>query len=362
VGAIDLRFVDAQCGRDGRIRYHYFRRNGRRWRLPGLPGSPEFLDEYNRLLQATDPVKPALQQAYRADSIGALIDDYFASPEFRGTKPNTQRLYRIVLEPLGKRIGHTAVRHIERRHIKALRDERAETPGAANTTVKVVSALLKYAVDNDWIAHNPAARVKIFKLGEHRAWTDDECLRFEARWAPGTMQRRCYVLAKSTGQRAGDLAKMTRAHRKDGCSFVKQEKTGKELYIPELQELAAELARGEQGHMSLLTKPDGSGFDGKALSGWFAGAIDAAGLPEDCVLHGLRKLTAKMLAEAGNSPHLIGAITGHSPQSPEITRYTRAADQRLMATAAILTLEPNVNGTPSAKRTPLATAKQSKRP
>jgi len=97
----------------------------------------------------------------------------------------------------------------------------------------------------------------------------------------------------------------------------------------------------------------------KSLGEWFAIAIDRAGLPDDCVLHGLRKLTAKMLAEAGNSAHLIGAITGHDPQSPEITHYTRAADQRQMATAAILSLERNALGTPTAKHTPGKTAKQS---
>ena len=156
MGTIDLDFIDVQRGRDGRVRYHYFRRNGRRWRLPGSPGSPEFLAEYHRLVTATDSAKPAPQQGYRPDSIGALIDDYFVSPEFRGLKPNTHRYYRGVLEPLGKRIGHTAVRHIERRHVKAMRDERSETPAMANLTVKVVSALLRYAVDNDWIEYNPA--------------------------------------------------------------------------------------------------------------------------------------------------------------------------------------------------------------
>jgi hypothetical protein len=87
--------------------------------------------------------------------------------------------------------------------------------------------------------------------------------------------------------------------------------------------------------------------------------IDAAGLPDDCVLHGLPKLTAKMLAEAGNSPHLIGSITGHDPQSPEIARYTRQAVQRKMATAAILSLEPNAKRTRTAKRTPGKSAKHS---
>jgi hypothetical protein len=37
---------------------------------------------------------------------------------------------------------------------------------------------------------NPAHRIKTFKLGEHRAWTDEDCAAFEARWPAGSMQRR----------------------------------------------------------------------------------------------------------------------------------------------------------------------------
>jgi hypothetical protein len=47
---IDLPYVNAQRGRDGRARYYYFRRDGRRWRLPGEPMSSKFMEEYRRLL------------------------------------------------------------------------------------------------------------------------------------------------------------------------------------------------------------------------------------------------------------------------------------------------------------------------
>jgi hypothetical protein len=50
---------------------------------------------------------------------------------------------------------------------------------------------------------------------------------------------------------------------------VVQVKTGAELWIPEHCDLAAELAL-DNGHMSLLTKPDGSPFDSSGLSAWFA--------------------------------------------------------------------------------------------
>ena len=82
---------------------------------------------------------------------------------------------------------------------------------------------------------------------------------------------------------------------------------------------------------------------------WFGEAIEEAGLPDACVMHGLRKTAARMLAEAGCSALQIASITGHKSLA-EIERYTKAADQKRMATAAIHQLGRNGNGTASGKR------------
>jgi integrase len=347
---VELPYVNAQRARAGRLRYWYFRRNGRRWRLPGEPFSPAFMAEYQRLLAATESSSPTSPGELPPGSFGAVVLDYLASPEFRTKRPSTQRVYRLVLERLAGMHGHKPIALLERRHVKAWRNERSETPGMANLLVKVVQVLLNYAVDNDLRPDNPAHHVKLFTLGEHRAWTDEECAAFEARWPAGSMQRRAYMLARFTGQRRGDIANMTRAHRKDGSIRVVQQKTGAELWVPEHRDLAAELALGG-GHMSLLTKQDGSAFDSTSLGLWFAEAIDAAGLPDACVMHGLRKTAARMFAEAGCSAHLIMSVTGHKSLA-EVERYTRQADQKRMAAAAIHRLEQNGNRTRSGKRTP----------
>jgi integrase len=152
------------------------------------------------------------------------------------------------------------------------------------------------------------------------------------------MERRAYALAIYTGQRKSDLVSMARAHRKAGTIRVVQGKTGEEVWIPEHRELTAELSRGVAGHMSLLTTTQGKAFDPVYFGAWFADAIEAAGLPEDCVLHGLRKTAARLLAEAGCSEEEIKAITGHTT-SRMVAHYTKAADKKKRASAAILKLE-----------------------
>ena len=109
-----------------------------------------------------------------------------------------------------------------------MRDERADTPGAANTIVRMLKIVLNFAVEEEWIESSPAAKMSLLKVGEWRAWTDEECAAFEARWPLGTMERRAYALAIYTGQRKSDLVLMTRAHRKDGLHprRTKQDRRG----------------------------------------------------------------------------------------------------------------------------------------
>jgi integrase len=299
------------------------------------------MEEYQRLLTETD--KPAAspppdRRSYASGSFGLLVNEYLASAEYREKKPSTKAEYRRVLEVLQELHGGKPVNQLKRRHIRRMRDERADTPGAANTIVRMLKIVLNFAIEEEWIESNPASKMRLLKTGEWRAWTDEECAAFEARWPQGSMQRRAYALAKYTGQRKSDLVLMTRADRKGGLLCVKQSKTDAEVHIPEHRELRAELARGNGEHMSLLTTSQGKAFDATYFGAWFAEAIEEARPREDSVLHGLRKTAARMLAEAGCSEEEIKAVTGHST-SAMVSHYTRAADKKKQATAAILKLE-----------------------
>jgi integrase len=341
----ELPFVDAQRGRDGLVRYWYFRRNGQRWRLPGTPSSQDFMNEYWRLIAETEPSataeRPSDRRDYLRGTFGALVNDYLATGEFKtNLAPRTQAEYRRICEGLQERHGQKPVARLERRHVRQMRDEKAETPGAANSILRMLKILLNFAVDDGLIQASPAAKMKELKVGEWRSWTDEECAAFEKRWAPGTMQRRAYALAIYTGQRLSDLVAMTRQHRKDGCiHVVAQAKTGEELWIAEHRELTAELARGVAGINYLLTTPtQGKPFSTIYFGSWMAEAIDDAGLPDDCVTHGLRKVAARKLREAGCTEQEIMDVTGHTT-SRMVAKYTKGADRKKGAKAAIGKLE-----------------------
>ena len=71
-----------------------------------------------------------------------------------------------------------------------------------------------------------------------------------------------------------------------------------------------------------------------------ADKIAAAGLPEECVTHGLRKTAVRRLVESKSPPHQIMAITGHSTLS-EIQCYAEEYNQPLLADNAIDGLTAN---------------------
>ncbi len=100
VATFKLKFVDVQRDRSGQVAFFYFRRHGRRWRLPGAPPSEEFMSAYRALVKATAPTKAAVQAVNPPGSFGALVKDFLGSGTFKEKKPSTQSEYRRVLEAL----------------------------------------------------------------------------------------------------------------------------------------------------------------------------------------------------------------------------------------------------------------------
>jgi integrase len=87
----------------------------------------------------------------------------------------------------------------------------------------------------------------------------------------------------------------------------------------------------------MLTTASNKPFSTAGYGNMMADAIAAAGLPDRCVLHGLRKAAARRLAEAGCTEKEISAVTGHTTLK-EVARYTRAADQKRLAAGALAKL------------------------
>jgi integrase len=333
----NLPFVDGFQDRHGRQRY-YFRRKGKRKPLPGLPGSPEFVAAYHAALDGPAPPRAT---TFAAGSFDALREAYLRSAEFQNLRPTTQREARYALDAVCLRpnksgegkIGDNPVARLEKRHILEWRDSMAKKPGAANKMLRVLKTVLTWAVDRDWRKDNPAHGIKEFKGGRFRSWTDDELVAFEERWPLGSLQRTGYALALYTAQRRADLVAMKWSHIAGDGIVMRQSKTGTDMTIPihpELQKaLTAVRPRSEK---AILTGKGLTALGPIYFGAVMAQAIEDAGLPKECVLHGLRKSAARIIAELGFK---VGSMTGHLTAKME-QEYSRDASQKRQARATVL--------------------------
>lgn len=338
--SVGLRYVDRFVDRHGKVRLYYRKPGGKRFPLPPQT-DPGFLLAYQQAAEQAEALvhkKPKVRGA--PDTVDRLVFDYYQSPDFLHLKASTQAVRRRVLDSFCKEHGHRLVRQLTRAKIEVLVGKRAATPAAANNLVKVLRTLMEFAIKHKWRQDNPAAGIQRFSEGTHHTWTEAEIQQYEARWPVGSRQRTAFALHLYTGQRRGDVCKLTwRDYDPEtGLISLVQEKTGVALDIPVHRELRTALEAWPRRHIMVLTTNYNEPFTVAGYGNWMADAIAEAGLPDRCVLHGLRKAAARRLADAGCSTHEIKSITGHKSLQ-EVERYTMAAEQRRLATSAVARLE-----------------------
>lgn len=270
-------------------------------------------------------------------SLGALIQEYRASPQFATLRPATKKTYLRAMghmEPL----YNSAIAAIRRRHVIKLRNRFAKTPALADQLRAVFSVLMVYAIEMEYREGNPAAKIKNIAEGEHQRWTDEQ-VAFACKTMP-ERYRRAIILALYTGQRQSDVLRMRWSDYDGEGIFVAQEKTGAKLWICCHPTLRAELERWKAKRTAVTILTDSRGRPYAVPTFATAFSRERRQHPElaGIVFHGLRKTAAAKLAEAGCSSFEVAAITGHKTLGM-IEHYTRQADQKRRSRAAILKLE-----------------------
>ncbi|WP_410052277.1 tyrosine-type recombinase/integrase [Bradyrhizobium sp. SZCCHNRI30512] len=342
-GVIRLKYVHAFRDRQGRMRY-YFRRDGRRTPLPGLPGCGEFMDAYAALL-ANRPKPAELRRAAAPKTFAALAILYYGSPQYRSLSASSRTNYRRVIDGFLEEHGHRRVDQMTRAHVDVVIGKMADRPGAGIILLKRIRTLIRYAMALGWTDRDPTAGVRGYKSKEIHTWNESEIAVFERHWSEGTRERLTFALLLYTGQRGSDVYRMTWADISGDAIRVAQQKTAAKLTIPIHEALDRVLSTANRGHPTILATAYGERFSVKGFGQMISAAIREAGLPQRCKAHGLRKAAARRLAEAGCSASEIAAITGHKTLA-EVERYTRAADQERLARQAIQRQSENQIGKP----------------
>lgn len=338
---VRFRFVVEDVDRHGNIRLYFRRRGEPKTRLPGLPGSDEFISAYQEALSRT--ATKTIQNRMSVGSFGFLCRQYFISQTFKALDESTRKWRRRALDEIAMAHGDKPVAKMHAKHVRQLRDEKADKPGAARNRLKALRALFRWAMENDLAPHDPTRDIKPVPhpTEGHHTWTLEEIAAFEDRHPIGSKARLAMCLLLYTACRREDVVRLGPQHLRHGRIQYRQAKNEHrnpiDLDIPIHPDLAKAVAGTPTRHLTFLVTEYAKPFSVAGFGTKFRDWCNQAGLPH-CSAHGLRKATAARLAERGASPHEIMAITGHRSLE-EVERYTRAAKKTELANSAMLKLK-----------------------
>ncbi len=267
---IRVKYVVEDVDRHGNVRL-YLRKDGRKVRLRGPIGTPDFWNDYNAAVANPVPEPKAKPGALVKGSLRWLVAEYYKSAMFKELDPKTQATRRGILERFCENIpegaatpdGTKPFAEMQPRHIRKRRDAMAAKPEAANGMVKVLRQVFKYAVRYDLIDRNPAAEVELLKSGSegYHSWSLEEIEKFEEAHPIGTTARLALALALYTGQRRGDLVQFGKQHVRDGWLIFTQNKNRNRspvrLEIPIIPALRQVIDASPTGDLAFLVTAQG---------------------------------------------------------------------------------------------------------
>lgn len=329
-------FLSHETTRHGTLVW-YFKRKGKRVRLPDTYGTPEFNAAYEAALTGSSAITAGKARP-KTGSFKWLVDQYKQSAVFASLAPSTRRARDNILKQMlaDPKNADGPFCDLDRRKIKAGLDKRAATPNAANSFLKTMSHLFKWAVEAGHVEVNPTigvSKVKVKSDGFH-TWTVDQVEKYREFHKVGTKPRLAIDLLLFLGLRRSDVVSVGKQHMKDGVISIKTQKTGQWVYLPVFKQLLESINATETGDLAFLTTSKGTPFTtGASFGNWFAKQCDAADLPTVCRAHGLRKAGATIAADEGATAHELMAMYGWQRLAMAET-YTKDADKKKLARGA----------------------------
>jgi integrase len=258
----------AERNRHGTVVFYFRVGKGKRIRLRGNPDSKEFARDYHAAFTGGSPeaTPPA-----SSETLAWLIARYRDSRAWAALAPATRRQRELVLQKIAATAGTAPYTDITRRTVMAGLDRRKSTPFAAKTFLKTLRGLFRWAAENSFVEKDPTEGIQAHlpRTDGFHAWTDEEIARFEARWAIGSRERLALAVLLYTGLRRGDAAHLGRQHIRDDVITFRTTKTGQQVTIPLLPELAKIIDATKTGDLALIATTSGGPMTKESFGNWF---------------------------------------------------------------------------------------------
>jgi integrase len=294
---------------DGTVRRYYYA-----WRggplLPGNPGDPAFHVAY--AAAHAERRKPA------SGTLFSLIAAYRASAEFTKRAEKTRRDYSRYLRLIEEEFGTMPLAVVQdqraRGKFKQWRDGMADRPRVADYCWTVLARVLAVAKDRGLIAVNVCERGgRLYEADRAEAiWTANHIEQFCAVASPELQF--ALLLALWTGQRQGDLIRLTWTQYNGSHLRLRQSKGGKPVVIPVGPVLKATLDSRRSPEGAILRNTFGEPWTSDGFRTSWGKACIKAGI-RDLHFHDLRGTAVTRLALAGCTVAEIAAITGHTTRN-----------------------------------------------
>lgn len=291
-----------------RVTYFYAWKGGPR--LPGKPGDPEFMAAYNEAV--------AEKAKQPTGTVQSILNAYQDSTKFTDLAERTRKDYAKHIRKIEMEFGDFPLAALTDRRTRAeflaWRDRMAvSSRRQADYVFATFAAIMAWGYDRGLTLANPCERPgKLYRASRSDAiWTeaDEDAL---LSLAPARI-RLAYLLAVWTGQRQGDLLKLT-WNSYDGSSIrLKQGKTGRRIVVPVSRALkdALDEAAKDKKAVTILTTTKGTPWTSHGFSATWRKTLAKAKIT-GLTFHDLRGTAVTRLAIAGCSEPEIATFTGHS--------------------------------------------------
>jgi integrase len=294
----------------GDVREHFYA-----WRggpaLEGTPGSPEFMRSYQEAI--------ASRSQPGARTVAGLVSSFQASTAFTGLAPSTRKGYLRYLDMIRDEFGTMPTSALDDPRVRGVfkrwRDSLADKPRRADYAMSVLARVLSVAFDNGDIAANPMLKPgRIYTADrQDKIYTEGHLGRLLAVASPP--ERLALVLALWTGQREGDLIRITWGAISAGRIEVKQRKRGHRVSIPIGKPLEVELASTPRRALTILVNQRGIPWTESGFRQMWRKLMARAGITDDLHFHDLRGTTITRLIIAGCSAAEVAKVAGLSLQT-----------------------------------------------
>jgi integrase len=281
-------------------------------RLRGRPGDPEFVAAYATAVAAKRPTP--------AGTLLSLLQAYQSSADFLGLSDRTRLDYVRLIRLIEHDYADFPLAAVADRRARAdflqWRDKLAErSHRQADYAWTVLARVFSWAKHRGLITTNPCEKGGRVYRGSRvdSVWSSDEEESFlrNAAWS----LRLAFLLALWTGQRQGDLLRLSWAAYDGEKIRLRQSKTGRPVVIPVGTPLKAALdaAAGSRKSPIILVTSAGRPWSPNGFRSSWRKACAKAGVA-GVTFNDLRGTAVTRLAVAGCTEPEIATLTGHTLQ------------------------------------------------